>query len=146
MRHEHVCLVSIIAQHTWFHIVFKCTLNFNYMRRLGLPNFVSGLFNRFWINWASKAKQGQSNTMTIDSNMIDSTGGARPKFGGLGHTMFYNCFTFWIREMVSLRSWPISGCLDIVTISKHSNSYTTTHGNVRLKRVGRKNGEQKQII
>jgi len=28
--------------------------------RVLVPNFVSGLFNRFWINWASKAKQGQS--------------------------------------------------------------------------------------
>jgi len=45
----------------------------------GLPNFVRGLFNRFWINWASKAKQGQSNTMTIDSNAMDRTGGPRPK-------------------------------------------------------------------
>jgi len=44
-----------------------------------LPNFVSRLFNRFGINGASEAKQGQSNTMTIDSNIIDTTGGPRPK-------------------------------------------------------------------
>jgi len=48
-------------------------------RELDLPNFVSGLLNRFCINWASKAKQVQSNTMTIDSNIIDTTGVPRPK-------------------------------------------------------------------
>ena len=39
-----------------------------------IPNFAVGLFTTFLNNGASKAKQGQSNTMPIYSNAMDRTG------------------------------------------------------------------------